>query len=129
MRDGIDIGVTAWTVDGRGPETLTTACALGFAAIHLDSGVPDGDQCLEDPVLRDAYREAAADTAVRIVAIAVGGDAVLGEGEAGFLDTARALRANGFRGTLISENDYQGARAANAARDIAVLSAAFGLDG
>ena len=54
------------------------------------------------------------------------GNAILGDGDAAFATTARELVARGFRGSLISENDYHGARAAAATRDIAVLVAAFG---
>jgi 2-epi-5-epi-valiolone 7-phosphate 2-epimerase len=267
VRDDVAIGVTAWTVDGRGPETIASAAALGFTAIHLDSGHPGTDLCLEDPAVRDAYRQAASDTGVRITAIAGGGlndlgltspvgspaaegawrsiriaidsavdlgvplvflpsfrngeiktaaglhrtaevlaaacdyaagrvtvatentldvaghlelvraadrpelrvlfdtqnpalwghrpaamvaplwplladqvhvkdgaggrfgDTLLGEGEAGFLETAEELRAHGFCGTLISENEYAGDRRVNAARDLAFLDRAFALSG
>jgi L-ribulose-5-phosphate 3-epimerase len=267
MRDGMRVGVTAWTVDGRGPEALATAADLGFTAIHLDSGMPGADGCLEDPAVRAAYGTASRDTGVVITAIAAGGlndlgltspagtpaadrawdsvciardaaaelgvplvflpsfrtgeirddaglrrtaevlaaacdraagrvavatentldaaghlrlleaagrraltilfdpqnpaqwghvpaamvaplwphlvdqvhvkdgaggrfgDTILGEGEAGFLDSARELHGRGFRGTLISENAYGGDRRANVARDLAVLTTAFDLDG
>jgi sugar phosphate isomerase/epimerase len=55
------------------------------------------------------------------------GNAVLGEGQAGFIATAQALRARGFDGLLISENDYHGERRALAARDMAVLAGLFNL--
>jgi sugar phosphate isomerase/epimerase len=55
------------------------------------------------------------------------GNAVLGQGEAGFLETAQALRARAFDGWLISENDYHGERRSLAARDIAVLAGLFDL--
>jgi 2-epi-5-epi-valiolone 7-phosphate 2-epimerase len=54
------------------------------------------------------------------------GNAILGDGDAAFATTARELVARGYRGSMISENDYHGARAAAAKRDIAVLDAAFG---
>jgi sugar phosphate isomerase/epimerase len=54
------------------------------------------------------------------------GNAVLGEGESGFLETAEAMRACGFAGVAISENDYHGARSAAAASDIAVARRALG---
>jgi sugar phosphate isomerase/epimerase len=49
------------------------------------------------------------------------GNAVLGEGESGFLDTVAVLRSRGFDGVVISENDYHGERGALAARDLAVI--------
>jgi 2-epi-5-epi-valiolone 7-phosphate 2-epimerase len=55
------------------------------------------------------------------------GDAVLGTGEAGFAETAAALRRHGFDGTLISENDYSGPTDGIAARDLAVLTRLFGV--
>lgn len=54
------------------------------------------------------------------------GNAVLGQGDSAFRATAMVLRRNGYRGALVSENDYHGARSANASHDIAVLAEAFG---
>ncbi len=262
---GIRIGVTQWSVDGRGPDTIHQAATLGFDAIHLSSGELDGDMRLDDASLRDRYVQAAGETGVAIGAIAPGdlndlgltsptgsvnarkcrdsvriaidaavemrvplvflpsfrageirdesdlwrtakvlaeacdqaagsmvtiatentlgadgnlrlleavgrpelrvlldtqnpalwghavaplvvdlwphlidqvhvkdgrggqmGNAVLGEGESGFLETAIALRERRFAGMLISENDYHGERQAFALRDIAVLAEVFG---
>ncbi len=53
------------------------------------------------------------------------GNAALGEGEAGFVATVAALQAHGFDGSLISENDYTGARVARAGQDIALLARSF----
>jgi sugar phosphate isomerase/epimerase len=53
------------------------------------------------------------------------GNALLGEGEGHFLETAHTLRSLGFDGAVISENDYHGRRSANAARDIEAMIAAF----
>jgi sugar phosphate isomerase/epimerase len=53
------------------------------------------------------------------------GNALLGEGEGHFHETARTLRSRGFDGVVISENDYHGERSANAARDIRTLIEAF----
>ena len=53
------------------------------------------------------------------------GNALLGEGEARFGQTAARLRAHDFAGALISENDYLGERQANAARDIATMTEIF----
>jgi sugar phosphate isomerase/epimerase len=54
------------------------------------------------------------------------GNAILGEGDSGFLSTATALRRHGYTGALVSENDYHGARSVKAGRDIAILAHAFG---
>jgi 2-epi-5-epi-valiolone 7-phosphate 2-epimerase len=51
------------------------------------------------------------------------GNSLLGAGESGFTATAGRLRAHGFAGTLISENDYLGERQVNAAPDIAAMTA------
>jgi sugar phosphate isomerase/epimerase len=51
------------------------------------------------------------------------GNSLLGQGESGFAATAGRLRAHGFAGTLISENDYLGERRVNAAPDIAAMAA------
>jgi L-ribulose-5-phosphate 3-epimerase len=67
------IGVTQWSLDGRGPETIERAAALGFETIHLDSGSLDGDLRLDDDGLRERYRRAARDCGVTIGAIS-GGD-------------------------------------------------------
>lgn len=266
VEDRVRIGVTQWSLDGRGPEAVFAAAALGFEAIHLSSGELDGDERLDDTAIRDRYVNAAQDSRVAISAIAPGGlndlgltspvgsstaercwdsiriaidaaaemevplvflpsfrageihderdlmrtaevlaeacdyatgrpvriatentlgatgnlellaaagrpelrvlldtqnpslwghavapmvgllwprladqvhakdgrdgqmgDAPLGEGQAGFLETVEALRAHGFAGALISENDYHGAGSAGAARDIAVMARAFRL--
>jgi len=262
---GLRIGVAQWSVDGRGPETMHRAAALGFDTIHLSSGELDGDLRLDDDTVRDAYLRAGRETGVAIDAIAAGdlndlgmtspagsaqarkcrdsiriaieaagemnvplvflpsfrvgeihheadlrrtaevlaeacdhaasrsvtvatentldaagnlmlvravgpsrlrvlldtqnpalwghsvpamvddlwphlaaqihvkdgrdgvmGNAVLGEGDSGFHETALALRERGFEGGFISENDYHGERQAWVSRDIAVLTAAFG---
>jgi 2-epi-5-epi-valiolone 7-phosphate 2-epimerase len=70
---GTWIGVTQWSVDGRGPEALHRAAALGFEAIHLSSGEPEDAQRLDDAALREGYLQAARDTGVAISAIAPGG--------------------------------------------------------
>ena len=67
------IGVTQWSLDGRGPDTIESAAALGFETIHLDSGSLDGDLRLDDDGLRERYRRAAHDCGVSIGAIS-GGD-------------------------------------------------------
>ena len=72
MRPSVRIGVTQWSLDGRGAETVHRAAALGFGAIHLDSGELDGDLRLDDDRVRGAYRRAADETGVEIVAIAGG---------------------------------------------------------
>jgi L-ribulose-5-phosphate 3-epimerase len=56
------------------------------------------------------------------------GNTLLGEGEASFLESAGALRDRGFAGAVISENDYHGERSHLAARDIQVMTQAFGAD-
>ena len=56
------------------------------------------------------------------------GNALLGEGEARFLESAGALRDRGFMGPVISENDYHGDRSRLAARDIEVMTQTFGAD-
>jgi len=53
------------------------------------------------------------------------GNAALGDGEAGFAATAAALKARGFGGSLISENDYAGEHAGRAAQDMATLTRLF----
>jgi L-ribulose-5-phosphate 3-epimerase len=53
------------------------------------------------------------------------GNAALGDGQAGFAETAAALRGHGFDGTLISENDYAGEAGGTAAHDVAVLTRLF----
>ena len=260
----IRFGVTQWSLDGRGVETVHRAAELGFAAIHLDAGELGGDLRLDDPALQAGYRRAAQETGIEITAIAPGylndygltspagsenaercrqiiqiavdaaaklnvplvclpsfraseirseqdlqrtaevlretcdyaaahnllvatentlgvegnlkllesasrpnlrvlldtqnpclwghnvadlterlrphlsnqvhvkdgteghmGNARLGAGEAGFIETARALQAGRFAGDLISENDYLGERRVNAARDLAALSELF----
>ncbi len=72
MRPSVRIGVTQWSLDGRGAETVHRAAVLGFGAIHLDSGDLDGDLRLDDDRVRDAYRRASDETGVEIVAIAGG---------------------------------------------------------
>ena len=262
---GLRIGVTQWSVDGRGPETLFRAASLGFDTIHLSSGELDGDLRLDDDAVRDGYLRASRESGVAIDAISPGdlndlgltspagsvnasrcmdsiriaidaavemgvplvflpsfrageirddadlrrtaevlahacdhaadrpvtiatentlgtegnlrllaaaarpelrvlldtqnpslwghdvaamvddlwphlveqvhvkdgrdgamGNAVLGEGQSGFVRTAAALRDRGFAGALIAENEYLGERSACASRDIAVLIQAFG---
>jgi L-ribulose-5-phosphate 3-epimerase len=73
MRSSVVVGVTQWSLDGRGADTVRRAAALGFEAIHLDSGELDGDLRLDDAAVRDAYLLAARESGVRIAAIA-GGD-------------------------------------------------------
>jgi 2-epi-5-epi-valiolone 7-phosphate 2-epimerase len=73
MRGAIRIGVTQWSVDGRGPDTVRRAASLGFAAMHISSGELDGSLRLDGGALRDAYLEAARESGVTIDAIA-GGD-------------------------------------------------------
>lgn len=260
----VRIGVTQWSLDGEGPETVHRAAALGFGAVHVSSGELDGGQRLDDPRIRERYLRAARDSGVEITAISPGdlndlgltspkgssdatrcwvsiriaidaaavmavplvflpsfrageihderdllrtaevlaeacdharggpvtiatentlgaagnlellaaagrpelrvlldtqnpslwghavapmvdllwprlaqqvhakdgrarqmGNASLGDGDSGFLETAEALRVHGFAGTVISENDYHGAAAAGAGRDIAVIARAF----
>ena len=53
------------------------------------------------------------------------GNTALGEGESGFIATVAALQAHGFDGSLISENDYTGARSARAEQDVALLTRSF----
>lgn len=53
------------------------------------------------------------------------GNAILGAGQAGFAESAEKLRALGFDGVVISENDYHGDREINAARDRAVIAKLF----
>jgi 2-epi-5-epi-valiolone 7-phosphate 2-epimerase len=73
QRAGNAIGVTQWSLDGRGPETIERAAALGFETIHLSSGALDSDLRLDDDSVRDRYRRAADDCGVTIGAIS-GGD-------------------------------------------------------
>jgi len=54
------------------------------------------------------------------------GNAALGDGQAGIEETVAVLRAHGFDGSLISENEYGGWAAGGATRDIAWLTRAFG---
>jgi 2-epi-5-epi-valiolone 7-phosphate 2-epimerase len=53
------------------------------------------------------------------------GNAPLGDGEAGFAATIAALKAHGFDGSLISENDYSGDAAGRAAHDVTLLTRSF----
>jgi sugar phosphate isomerase/epimerase len=53
------------------------------------------------------------------------GNTPLGDGEAGFAATIAALKAHGFDGSLISENDYSGEAAGRAAQDVALLTGSF----
>lgn len=53
------------------------------------------------------------------------GNAALGTGQAGFAATAATMKAHGFDGMLISENDYSGEAAGSAAQDVALLTALF----
>ena len=69
---GLRIGVTQWSVDGRGPETLFRAAALGFDTIHLSSGELDGDLRLDDDAVREAYLRATRESGVAIEAISPG---------------------------------------------------------
>jgi sugar phosphate isomerase/epimerase len=265
---GNQIGVTAWSVAGRGPAAVHRAADLGFETVHIDSGELDGDLRLDDDAVRERYLRACRERGVTIGAVAGGdlnelgltspagsraasrcwdsvriaidaavemlvpvvflpsfrageirddaglrrtadvlaaacayvgerrvtvatentldaegnlrllreaarpelrilldtqnpalwghsvptlvdalwahlatevhvkdgvdgsmGNAVLGEGSSEFMATAIALRRHGYGGALVSENDYHGARSANARRDIAVLTAAFGREG
>jgi 2-epi-5-epi-valiolone 7-phosphate 2-epimerase len=260
----IHLGITQWSVDSPGVESVHHTARLGFSAIHIDAGPLGGDALLDNPGLQQAYTQAAADTGVEIGAIAASylseygltspagsegaqkswdlikvsieaasqmgvgcvffpsfgageihtemdlmrtaeiiheacvyaeghdlhlatentlsvydhlkllkavdhskfrvlidtlnpvlwghnpnelveelwpylsdqlhikdgidgkmGNAVLGTGDAGFLETAQTLVARGFEGTLISENDYIGEREGFAARDIAIISELF----
>jgi L-ribulose-5-phosphate 3-epimerase len=66
------LGVTQWSLDPPGPESLAAAAYLGFAAIHIDAGDLDSSLLLDSPALRERYRQAAAATGVRITAIAPG---------------------------------------------------------
>jgi L-ribulose-5-phosphate 3-epimerase len=72
MQPGIRIGVTAWSLDGDGPETVHGAAALGFESVHISSGALDGPFRLDDDRVREEYRRASADTGVRIDAISPG---------------------------------------------------------
>jgi 2-epi-5-epi-valiolone 7-phosphate 2-epimerase len=63
------IGVTQWSVDGRGPETLYKAAELGFRAVHLDSGALGSDLLLDSASLQAEYVAAAQDSGVAIGAI------------------------------------------------------------
>lgn len=265
MPGAIRIGVTQWSLDGRGPETVRRAARLGFEAMHISSGELDGSFRLDDGAVRDAYLDAARDTGVTIDAVAGGdlndvgmtspagsrdadrcrttihiaidaaaevgaplvflpsfrageihdvsdlrrtaevlaaacdyaegrpvtiatentlgvegnldllriadrpalrvlldtqnpslwghtvvamieplwshladqvhvkdgrdgqmGNTNLGDGDSDFMATAKALRRHGFRGVLISENDYHGRRSVDATRDLAVLAGTFG---
>jgi 2-epi-5-epi-valiolone 7-phosphate 2-epimerase len=56
------------------------------------------------------------------------GNAALGAGQSGFAATAAVLKAHGFAGTFISENDYLGENAGRAAQDLAALAALFPAD-
>jgi len=69
---GHRIGVTQWSVDGHGAETLHRAAELGFAAIHLSSGALGGDLRLDDVAVRQSYVRAAQTTGVTIMAISPG---------------------------------------------------------
>lgn len=70
---GIALGVTAWSLDGRGSEAVHEAATLGFDTIHIDSGDLDGDLRLDDDAVRDRYVQACRARGVSVGAIA-GGD-------------------------------------------------------
>ncbi len=53
------------------------------------------------------------------------GNAALGDGQAGLAATIGVLRAHGFEGSVISENDYSREAAGRAARDVAFLTRSF----
>ena len=69
----IAFGVTAWSLDGQGPDTVSRAAGLGFETIHLDSGELDGDLRLDDDAVRERYVRASRTCGIAIGAIA-GGD-------------------------------------------------------
>jgi L-ribulose-5-phosphate 3-epimerase len=73
MGSRVRIGVTQWSLDGSGADTVYKADELGFSAMHIDSGDLDGDLRLDDDAVRDRYRRAAGETGVAIAAIAGGG--------------------------------------------------------
>jgi len=68
----VRIGVTQWSVDSSGVETVHRAAALGFSAIHLDAGDLESDLLLDKKALQQAYRQAAQTAGVEITAIAPG---------------------------------------------------------
>lgn len=68
----VTIGVTQWSVDGNGVDTLFNAGQLGFKMIHIDAGALGGDLLLNDTRLQKAYSQAEVDSGVKIGAIAPG---------------------------------------------------------
>ena len=66
----IRLGITQWSVDSPGVDSLHHAARLGFSAIHIDAGRLGSDQLLDNAILQQAYKQAAADTGVKIGAIA-----------------------------------------------------------
>lgn len=68
----VTIGVTQWSLDGLGVETLHAAAELGLTAIHIDAGELGGDLLLDKPSLQAAYSNAARETGVSITGIAPG---------------------------------------------------------
>jgi L-ribulose-5-phosphate 3-epimerase len=69
----VRVGVTQWSLDGSGADTLRRAADLGFTAIHIDSGDLDGDLRLDDDGVREAYRRTADESGMLIAAVAGGG--------------------------------------------------------
>jgi L-ribulose-5-phosphate 3-epimerase len=86
----VRVGVTQWSLDERGADTVRRAADLGFTAIHIDSGDLDGDLRLDDDGVREAYRRAAVEAGVTIAAVAGGGLNDLGL-------TSRAGTANALK--------------------------------
>ncbi len=68
----VKVGVTQWSPDGYGVETIYNATVLGFTAIQIDVGSFESDLLLDDTKLQKAYSQAAQDTGVKISAIAPG---------------------------------------------------------
>jgi L-ribulose-5-phosphate 3-epimerase len=72
MQPEIRYGVTQWSLDGDGPETILRAAELGFRSIHLSSGALDGRWRLDGDGVRAAYVRAASEAEVRIDALSPG---------------------------------------------------------
>ncbi|RPI80176.1 MAG: sugar phosphate isomerase/epimerase [Chloroflexi bacterium] len=66
----VTIGVTQWSLDRSGADSLLDAADLGFKVIHIDAGALDGGMLLDDTRLQKAYSEAELESGVKIGAIA-----------------------------------------------------------
>jgi len=68
----VTIGVTQWSLDRSGVDSLFDAAELGFKAIHIDAGSFENGELIDNSRLQRAYSQAELDTGVKIGAIAPG---------------------------------------------------------